>query len=401
MEFDFTTVINRHGWDAQSWDNLGQGNAPQPPNAGFDCIPMWIADMNFATVPTVPEALARRAAHPIYGYFQPSDAYYEAISQWHQTQKGTAPIPREAIAYDNSVLGGIASAMAAICPKGGPVLLHTPGHVGFTRVLKANGYNMILSPLVRDGNGVWRMDFDHMEQAIREHHIHAAIFCSPHNPSGRVWERWELEQAMELFQKYDVYVISDEIWSDLLLDDHCHIPTQSVSEDAKLRTIGLYAPSKTFNLAGLIGSYRIIYNPRLRDRVEQESGLSFYNHMNVMTMHALIAAYSSQGARWMQELRQVLSDNVHYAVSFIQEHFPGVEVSMPQATYLLYLDCTGWCEAHGISLDQLLVQGSDVGVGWQDGRKFGGKCHIRMNVALPRTLLEEAFSRLKQFVFTA
>ena len=401
MEFDFTTVITRHGWDAQSWDNLGQGNAPQPPNAGFDCIPMWIADMNFATVPTVPEALARRAAHPIYGYFQPSDAYYEAISQWHQTQKGTAPIPREAIAYDNSVLGGIASAMAAICPKGGPVLLHTPGHVGFTRVLKANGYNMILSPLVRDGNGVWRMDFDHMEQAIREHHIHAAIFCSPHNPSGRVWERWELEQAMELFQKYDVYVISDEIWSDLLLDDHCHIPTQSVSEDAKLRTIGLYAPSKTFNLAGLIGSYRIIYNPRLRDRVEQESGLSFYNHMNVMTMHALIAAYSSQGARWMQELRQVLSDNVHYAVSFIQEHFPGVEVSMPQATYLLYLDCTGWCEAHGISLDQLLVQGSDVGVGWQDGRKFGGKCHIRMNVALPRTLLEEAFSRLKQFVFTA
>ena len=401
MEFDFTTVINRHGWDAQSWDNLGQGNAPQPPKAGFDCIPMWIADMNFATVPTVPEALARRAAHPIYGYFQPSDAYYEAISQWHQTQKGTAPIPREAIAYDNSVLGGIASAMAAICPKGGPVLLHTPGHVGFTRVLKANGYNMVLSPLVRDGNGVWRMDFDHMEQAIREHHIHAAILCSPHNPSGRVWERWELEQAMELFQKYDVYVISDEIWSDLLLDGHCHVPTQSLSEDAKLRAIGLYAPSKTFNLAGLIGSYRIIYNPRLRDRVEQESGLSFYNHMNVMTMHALIAAYSSQGARWMQELRQVLSDNVHYAVSFIQEHFPGVEAAMPQATYLLYLDCTGWCEAHSISLEQLLVQGSDVGVGWQDGRKFGGKCHIRMNVALPRTLLEEAFSRLKQFVFTA
>lgn len=401
MEFDFTTVINRHGWDAQSWDNLGQGNAPQPPKAEFDCIPMWIADMNFATVPAVPEALAHRAAHPIYGYFQPSDAYYEAISQWHQTQKGTAPIPREAIAYDNSVLGGIASAMAAICPKGGPVLLHTPGHVGFTRVLKANGYNMVLSPLVRDGNGVWRMDFDHMEQAIREHHIHAAILCSPHNPSGRVWERWELEQAMELFQKYDVYVISDEIWSDLLLDGHCHIPTQSLSEDAKLRTIGLYAPSKTFNLAGLIGSYRIIYNPRLRDRVEQESGLSFYNHMNVMTMHALIAAYSSQGARWMQELRQVLSDNVHYAVSFIQEHFPGVEAAMPQATYLLYLDCTGWCEAHSISLEQLLVQGSDVGVGWQDGRKFGGKCHIRMNVALPRTLLEEAFSRLKQFVFTA
>ena len=244
------------------------------------------------------------------------------------------------------------------------------------------------------------MNFAHMEQVLQEHHIHATIFCSPHNPSGRVWERWELERAMELFQKYDVYVISDEIWSDLLLDGSQHIPTQSISEDARMRTIGLYAPSKTFNLAGLIGSYRIIYNPRVRDLVEQEASLSFYNHANVMAMHALIAAYSDQGAQWLEELRQVLTDNIHYAVSFIRDNFSGVEVAMPQATYLLYLDCTEWCKKHNLTIDQLLLRGSDVGVGWQDGRKFGGSCHIRMNVALPKTLLKEALSRLQQFVFS-
>lgn len=400
MQFDFQTVIDRHGWDAQAVENLGQGNAPQPPKEGFECIPMWIADMNFATVPAVPEALARRAAHPIYGYFQPSDAYYDAISWWHQTQKGTDPIPREAIAYDNSVLGGIVSTLGAICPRGGQVLLHTPAHVGFTRVLKTNGYDIVHSPLIRDDQGVWRMDFDHMEKVLREQPIHAAIFCSPHNPSGRVWERWELERAMALFQKYDVYVISDEIWSDLLLDGHRHIPTQTISEDAKQRTIGLYAPSKTFNLAGLIGSYRVIYNPRLRDMVEQVAGLSFYNHANVMTMHALIAAYSEQGALWLSELRQVLTRNVQRMVTFFREEVPGVEVAMPQATYLLYLDCTQWCKAHGCTIEELLVRGSDVGIGWQDGRKFGGDCHIRMNVALPEALLTEAITRMRQLVFS-
>ena len=153
------------------------------------------------------------------------------------------------------MLGGVISALNVLCSKGDNVLLHSPTYIGFTHCLTDNGYHIVHSPLTKDERGVWRMDFADMEKKIVENHIHAAIFCSPHNPCGRVWERWEIEQAMALYKKYDVMVVSDEIWSDILLTGYCHIPTQSVSEDAKMRTVALYAPSKTFNLAGLVGSY--------------------------------------------------------------------------------------------------------------------------------------------------
>lgn len=139
------------------------------------------------------------------------------------------------------------------------------------------------------------MDYDDMDKKLKENHIHVAVFCSPHNPCGRVWEREEIEKAMEIYKKNDCIVISDEIWSDLILEGYHHIPTQSVNEDARNRTIAVYAPSKTFNLAGLIGSYHIIYNSCLRDRVKANSRKSHYNSMNVLSMHALIGAYKPEG----------------------------------------------------------------------------------------------------------
>src|SRR5699024_5985524 len=193
---------------------------------------------------------------------------------------------------------------------------------------------------------------------------------------GRVWEKWEIEAAMALYQKYDVTVISDEIWSDILLSGHKHIPTQSVSEDAKMRTIAFYAPSKTFNLAGLVGSYHIIYNPRLKDRCDKESSLSHYNSMNVLSMHALLGAYQEEGEAWVTQLRQVLTGNVDFACDYIAKHFDGVRVSKPQGTYMLFIDCADWLASHGKTMDQLLKAGWDVGVVWQDGRAFHGPSHI-------------------------
>ena len=293
------------------------------------------------------------------------------------------------------------SAVNVLCSRGDNILLHSPTYIGFTNSLTNNGYRIVHSPLAQDENGVWRMDFDDMERKILEKHIHTAVFCSPHNPCGRVWERWELERAMDLFRRHDVYVVSDEIWSDLTLEGYSHIPTQSVSEDARQRTIAVYAPSKTFNLAGLVGSYHIIYNQRLRDRVRKESSLSHYNAMNVLSMHALIAAYGSEGQAWLDELRQVLTGNVDFACGYIAQRFQGVAVSRPQGTYMLFLDCAQWCGAHGKTIGELEKMGWDVGVAWQDGRMFHGPCHIRMNLALPRSRVEEAFRRLDQHVFNA
>ena len=279
------------------------------------------------------------------------------------------------------------------------MLLHSPTYVGFTGSLTNNGYDIVHSPLVKDAQGIWRMDYADMEQKLRDEKIHAAILCSPHNPCGRVWERWELEKAMELYQKYDVYVISDEIWSDLILPGYKHIPTQSVSDDARMRTVAMYAPSKTFNLAGLVGSYSVIYNSWLRDRVRKEAELSHYNEQNLLSMYALIGAYQEEGYEWLSELRQVLNDNVNFACDYITSHFPGITFGRPQGTYMLFIDCTEWCQAHGRTLDEVLQAAWDVGVAFQDGRPFHGPCHIRINLALPTARVREAFSRLSQYVF--
>ena len=397
MKYDFTTIMDRRGMDAIAVDKIPYENVQV--EEGFSTIPMWVADMNFQTVPTIPEAMIERTKHAAYGYFEPRKEYYDAIINWHQTRNGVTSLTEEVIGYENGVLGGLVSAMNVLCSKGDKILVHAPTYIGFTHSLENNGYHLIHSDLKQDEAGIWRMDYEDMEKKIKEEHIHAAILCSPHNPCGRVWERWELEKAMALYQKYDVYIVSDEIWSDLTLTGYRHIPTQMISEDARMRTVALYAPSKTFNLAGLVGSYHIIYNSYLRERIRKESSLSHYNAMNVLSMYALIGGYSQAGMDWTDELRQVLTENVDYACDYIRKHFDGVEVSRPQGTYMLFLDCQKWCEAHDVTIDELQKKGVRKGVIWQDGRPFHGAYSIRMNLALPKTLVEEAFERLRKWVF--
>lgn len=399
MKYDFTSILDRNGKDAIAVEHIPIPGAQV--KEGFDRIPMWVADMNFPTAPTVVEAMMERVQHPAYGYFDPSEEYYASIIRWQEKRNGVTGLEPEHIGYENGVLGGVISALNVMCSKGDNVLLHSPTYIGFTMSLENNGYHIVHSPLVKDENGVWRMDFEDMEKKIVKNRIHAAVFCSPHNPCGRVWERWEIEKAMELYKKYDVFVISDEIWSDLILEGHKHIPTQSVSEDARNRTVAMYAPSKTFNLAGLVGSYHIIYNTWLRERVLKESSLSHYNAMNVLSMHALVGAYKPEGYEWLDELCQVLTGNVEFACRYIQDHFEGIEVSKPEGTYMLFLDCTKWCEKHGKTIDELQRAGVEVGVIWQDGRPFHGPCHIRMNLALPFSRVQEAFERLDRYVFHA
>ena len=407
MKYDFTSIIDRNGKDAIAMDVeagvrigflCGDGVKIRE---GFDVIPMWVADMNFPTVPTIPEAIIERAKHPAYGYFNPTEEYFQSIITWHEKRNGVTGLTKECIGYENGVLGGVISALNVICSKGDKVLLHSPTYIGFTNSMTNNGFDIVLSPLKKDENDVWRMDFEDMEEKLRTQNIHAAVLCSPHNPTGRVWERWELEKAMELFEKYDVKVVSDEIWSDLILNGHKHIPAQMVNEWARQNTVAVYAPSKTFNLAGLVGSYHIIYNKWLRDRVRKESSLPHYNDMNVLSMHALLGAYKPEGYEWVDELNQVLTENVNFACDYIRDHFDGVEVSKPDGTYMLFLDCTKWCEKHGKTIEEVQRAGIEVGVIWQDGRIFHGPCAIRLNLALPLSRVKEAMERLDRYVFNA
>ena len=293
MQYDFDTILDRRGRDALALDMIPYDGVE--PKEGFSRIPMWVADMSFPTAPPVLEAIRARLDHPNFGYFQLSDAYFDSIIRWQQARHGVTGLERQHIGYENGVLGGVSSVVQALTCPGEPILVHSPTYVGFTHTLERLGRPIIHTPLTQDAEGIWRMDYADMDRKLKENDIHVAILCSPHNPCGRVWERWELEKAMELYKKYDVYVVSDEIWSDIILSGNKHIPTQSVSEDARQRTAAFYAPSKTFNLAGLVGSYHIVYNSWWRDRMEKESSLSHYNMMNVLSMHALIGAYKPEG----------------------------------------------------------------------------------------------------------
>lgn len=403
MKYDFTSILDRHNQDAIAVDApfSGAKSGIQPPEDGFDFIPMWVADMNFPVVPTIQEAIIERTKQPHFGYFMPRDEYFDSIIKWHETRNGVTGLTKECIGYENGVLGGVVSALKAFVQPGDAVLLHSPTYIGFTGSIESAGIKIVHSPLKLDEDGVWRMDFDDMEKKLADNNIHAAVFCSPHNPCGRVWEPWEIERAMEVYKKYDCVVISDEIWSDIIMPGHKHTPTQSVSEDARNRTVALYAPSKTFNLAGLIGSYHVIYNKSLRDRVNAVSSKTHYNSMNVLSMHALIGAYKPEGYEWVDELCEVLGKNVDYAYDYITEHFDGVQVAKPEGTYMLFLDCTEWLEKHGRDIEWLEKAGWKVGVGWQDGRPFHGAHAIRMNLAVPFSRVQEAFDRLDKYVFNA
>ncbi len=403
MKYDFTSHIDRHNKDAAAVDKIGGvvwGIEPGHAKEGFDEIPMWVADMNFATAPSITKALEERIKHPLYGYFVPTDDYYQEIIDWQRREHGyDESLTKKEIGYENGVHGGICSTITLLTEPGDTILLHSPSYSGFLGDLKELGRRASLSPLYRDEEEIWRMNYADMEERIQKDHIQLAIFCSPHNPTGRVWEKWEIEKAMAIFEKYDVTVISDEIWSDIIFKGHHHTPTALVSEDAKMRTISFYAPSKTFNLAGLIGSYHIIWNPKLRNRIEKYEAHLHYNEMNVLSMHALIGAYTEDGLEWKNELCEVLEENCRFAVDFINERLRGCSAAAVEGTYMIFMDCGEYCKQTGKSLDEVLKAGWEVGVAYQDGRKCAADNFIRINCALPKDRVIDAFERLEKYVF--
>lgn len=403
MKYDFENLLDRRGHDAIAIDAIGDpkwaGMAPAAPKEGFDPIPMWVADMNFPTAQSIIDAVIARASHPAFGYFADSDEYFSAIAWWHRLRKGVDDISREVITYENGVLGGLVSALKVFAAPGDSVLLHSPTYVGFTGTLTANGYHIVHSPLIRDAEGTWRMDYEDMDRKIREKNIHAVIFCNPHNPTGRVWTQEEVAAAMKVYERNDCAVISDEIWSDLMMNGHAYTPAQSVSPWAKDHVVALYAPSKTFNLAGLIGSYSIIYNPMIRKRVKAIGDKTHYNEMNVLSQHALIGAYSGEGNNWLSQLLPVLSENVNLAYDFVTNRLPGVSVFRTEGTYMMLLDLHDYLQKSGLSQKEVLKKGWDYGIGWQDGHQFEAPESIRLNLASPTARIREAFERMEKYVF--
>ena len=403
MTYNFDEIIDRRNTNSENvegWRPYIFHCGPERvfPYKDEEFIRMWVADMEFAVAPEILQAITDRVHRRILGYTLVYDkGYYEVLRAWCESRYGWS-FPKEQLTFSPGVIPALYQLTEDLVkPLNGKVLTMTPAYGFFLHACEYNGVELVTSPLREEG-GRFSIDWEDLEAKAADPDVKLLMLCNPHNPTGRIWTEEELRHMAAIIEKHRLWVVSDEIHCDLIRTGLRHTPLGKIMPDYD-RLITCMSASKTFNLAGLVGSYHIIYNPYLRDRVRAKSSKPHYNDMNVLSMHALIGAYKPEGYEWVEELRETISGNVNFACDYITQHFEGVSVSKPEGTYMLFLDCTDWCKAHGKIIAEVEKAGWNVGVAWQDGRMFHGPCAIRMNLALPLTRVQEAFERLDKYVF--
>jgi cystathionine beta-lyase len=307
-------------------------------------------------------------------------------------RNGVTGLEKEHIGYENGVLGGLVSALRALLPDGGKVLLHRPTYVGFTGSVTNAGYEIVHSDLTQDEDGTWRMDYEDMDRKIRENDIKVCIFCNPHNPCGRVWTKEEIESAAAVYEKNGCTVISDEIWSDLILGDNHFTPFQTVSEWTKENTVALYAPSKTFNLAGLQTAFVIIPNDEIRAKFDQGQAANRIINMNWFGQVALETAYN-RCENYVDGLRDYVNANMDYMVDYVRKNLPMLKLRKSEGTYMVWVDFRG----SGMTTEEIeyfIAHKAHIGVDMGTWFGPGGEGWLRFNLACPRCLLDKALEML-------
>ena len=381
---NFDRTIDRRGF-SKKWD------LPRYPAASDRPLsPMWIADMDFAVPDCVLDEIRARLEHPVFGYSDPDPRFAQAVIQWAQDRHGITDLQPEYIRCQNSALGGVVTAIQTLTQPGDPVLVHLPNYNGFTKAISDAGRRLVGSPLVQDKNGIFRIDLEDMDRRIQEEHIKCLIFCSPHNPTGRVWTREEIEAVCRLCEKRGVFLISDEVWSDFVFAPAQHISTTQVSPYAHEHTITLNGASKTFNLAGLHASYSIVYSGELRRVYHKLSDASHCNAPNTLSLAALIGAYTG-GRAYVDELVSYIRRNMELVHSFIGREVPNVRSYLPEGTYTMWLDFT----ATGRSEEENSRRMGAEGLVINPASDYNGNNWFRMNTACPRSLVEQALQQLK------
>ncbi len=399
-KYDFETIVDRSKFNSigKHYEKFTGGVKIKE---GFSPVNVWIGgDLWFPTAPSLTKAVVERARHPFYNMIQtPCDEYYESIINWHETRYGVRDIKKEYISPHNNLPGVVIAALKALCMPGDGVLLTLPVFNAYFNDLEFAGCKPVLSGLKKDVDEVWRIDLTDMEDKIIKNHVHVAIFSSPHNPTGRVWERWELEAMMELFEKHHVIAIMDETWCDFTLNGHIHTPVQSVSEYARQHTIVNYGLSKPFGSNGLNAAYTIIYNPYLRERVNAATVRTQLDFPSPFAEAAVIGALNPEGAEWLDDARELINKNMNYAYEYVTNRLDGVTTSLPDGTYLLVIDCEEWCKKNDVPMEELVHKGYQYGVIWAAGARNYGEYGIRMCLAHPFSQIEEVFERLEKYVF--
>lgn len=383
-KYNFDKVIDRRGTDCISIAGMVRSTGRD------DLTPLWVADMGFATPPFVMSAIRKRLEQSILGYTCPSARYYKAITAWNE-KRFSFKIPASAIHFLPGIVPGLAYAVNALCEKGDSVMIMTPVYHPFRHVVKTSGRTLVEVPLILD-DGHYRMDYETIDRRLPE--CKMLLLCNPHNPGGTSWSEEELGKLVELCAKHNVLIISDEIHADLTLKGHRHVVTASINDTAKNITITLMAPTKAFNLPGVIASHAIIFNEELRSRFFHYLDGNDLGMGSVFSFDCVSACYSDEGEQWLGEMLDYVQGNINYVSDFLRGNCPKISAIRPEASFLVFLDN----RALGLSSQKELVDFyiDDAGLFLNDGEMFGapGRDFMRLNVAYPREIIEKAMHQL-------
>lgn len=387
MQYNFDEPVNRIGTDSVKWSALSTqfGNP--------DAIPMWVADMDFKSPQPVIDALTDRAAHGVYGYGNFAQTFGPTVAAWCRARHGWE-VPPEAVVFSPGVLAALSFLISEHSRPGDEILIQPPVYHPFARDIQNLGRTVSTNPLWMDEQGRYHMDFDDLRAKARTAKM--MVLCSPHNPVGRVWTREELQAVADICRENDVFLVADEIHSDLILPGQRHTPILSLDRINPVRTAALLAPSKTFNIAGLHASVAVILDENVRSAFQTKLAHYHVGGPDLFAAVALTAAYES-GAEWLDQLLLYLQGNVDLVQSFLAERLPQIRATRPEGTYLMWLDCRGL----GMSDDDLeTLLHKEAGVVVNMGRIFGaeGSGFIRLNIGCPRGQVEEALRRLERAV---
>ena len=382
MKYDFDQIVDRSGNHSAKYDERKKKFGTE------DVIPLWIADMDFRTCQPVIDALTARAQEGLWGYTARPDSYFAAIRAWQKKRNGWE-IDQSLMSYSLGVVQTISAMVKLFTPEGGSVLIQTPVYSEFYDMAEAWNRKVVENPFV-EKDGKWSVDWADFEAKLQQADLF--LLCNPHNPIGIAWPASVLRQVASLARKHGVIVFDDEIHSDLMLYGHKHAAFAAVSDDAAAVALTLGAPTKTFNIAGLESSWCVVKNPDLRKPFYNWLGTNELNSPTMVATLATEAAYTC-GESWLEQCLHYIEANVDYVAAYCRQHLDGIVAVKPQASYLVWLDCT----ALGLSHEQLVSLFVDKAhLALNDGAMFGrgGEGHMRLNCATPRNNLVEAMRRL-------
>ena len=388
--YDFDKVIDRTGTNAVKLEAL------QRLYGRTDLLPLWVADMDFETPSFITEALRQRLEHSLFGYTEMPDNYWAVVADWIESHHNWK-VEQEWLTYIPGIVKGIGMVVNFFVKEDEKVIIQPPVYHPFRLTPQGNGRQVVYNPLREEADGTYSMDFENLE-AVADEKCRVLLLSNPHNPGGIVWNRETLVRLADFCYKHHILVVSDEIHCDMALWGNRHIPFASVSAEAAACSITFGAPSKTFNIAGVVSSYAIVPNEEIRR--------PFYrwleaNELNEPTLFALIATIAafSQGEQWRQEMLRYIEGNIRLVMEYCSVHIPQVKALCPQASFLVWLDC----RKLGLNHEQLVNLFVDrAHLALNDGEMFGtgGEGFMRMNVASPRSVIRQALEQLAEAVRT-